>query len=151
MYLIAVKAAADIVSGKIKLGKKKSITGKLTTMLFYVIIYSNVATKSIIYVTFLTDRVTDFAFSTNFVKNKVFETAKGKVMKQTKGLYPAPLRILDVVRTGLDKGAVAGYAAEAKAFGELAMTPEARGLISLFHGQTECKKNAFGEPKRPAK
>lgn len=120
---IAVKTAGDIASGKIKLGKKKSVK----------------------------DRLMDMAFSTNFVKNKIFETAKGKVMKQTKGLYPAPLRILDVVRTGMDKGAVAGYAAEAKAFGELAMTSEARGLISLFHGQTECKKNAFGAPQRPPK
>ena len=25
------------------------------------------------------------------------------------------------------------------------MTPEAKGLISLFHGQTECKKNKFGK------
>lgn len=120
---VAVKTASDIVSGTVKLGKKKSITQTLT----------------------------DIAFGTTFVKNKVFETAKGKVMKQTKGLYPAPLKILDVVRTGLDKGPVAGYAAEARAFGELSQTPEARGLMSLFHGQTECKKNAFGEPKRPAK
>jgi len=59
--------------------------------------------------------------------------------------------VLQVVRTGLDKGPVAGYAAEANAFGELAMTPESKGLISLFHGQTECKKNAFGEPKRAPK
>ena len=29
--------------------------------------------------------------------------AKGKVMKQTNGLYPAPLKILDVLRTGCDK------------------------------------------------
>ena len=32
------------------------------------------------------------------VKDYVFKTAKGKVMKQTNGLYPAPLRILEVVR-----------------------------------------------------
>jgi enoyl-CoA hydratase/long-chain 3-hydroxyacyl-CoA dehydrogenase len=120
---VAVKTASDIASGRIKLGKKKSVK----------------------------DYLMNFALSTTFVKNKVFETAKGKVMKQTKGLYPSPLKILDVVRTGMDKGSVAGYAAEAKAFGELAMTPEARGLISLFHGQTECKKNAFGKPERPAK
>ena len=72
-------------------------------------------------------------------------------MKQSGGLYPAPLKIVDVVRTGLDKGIEAGYEAEAKAFGDLAMTPHSKGLMSLFHGQTECKKNRFGNPERPVK
>merc|ERR1719398_101166 len=65
-------------------------------------------------------------------------------MKQTNGLYPAPLRILEVVREGLDKGAAKGYEAEHTKFGELCVTPEAKGLISLFHGQTDCKKNTVG-------
>ena len=37
-----------------------------------------------------------------------------------------------------------GYAAEA-------MTPESKGLISLFHGQTDCKKNRIDKPEKPAK
>ena len=36
-------------------------------------------------------------------------------------------------------------------FGELVATSESRGLISLFHGQTECKKNKFGPPENPSK
>merc|ERR1711970_345742 len=36
--------------------------------------------------------------------------------------------------------------AENTKFGELTVTPEAKGLMSLFHGQTECKKNHFGKP-----
>merc|ERR1712117_300112 len=35
-------------------------------------------------------------------------------------------------------------------FGELVATSESRGLISLFHGQTECKKNKFGAPAKPS-
>ena len=35
-----------------------------------------------------------------------------KVMKQTNGLYPAPLKILEVLREGLDEGAAKGYIAE---------------------------------------
>lgn len=31
------------------------------------------------------------------------------------------------------------------------MTPESKGLIGLFRGQTECKKNRFGKPEKPAK
>jgi enoyl-CoA hydratase/long-chain 3-hydroxyacyl-CoA dehydrogenase len=57
-------------------------------------------------------------------------------------------QILDVVRTGLEKGQRAGYEAESVAFGELAMTPQSKGLIGLFRGQTECKKNRFGVPKQ---
>ena len=85
------------------------------------------------------------------VKDYVFNAAKKKVMKQTNGLYPSPLKILDVIRAGLDKGGQAGYDAEADGFGHLSATPESKGLISLFHGQTECKKNKFGKPERPVK
>ncbi|ODN04707.1 Trifunctional enzyme subunit alpha, mitochondrial [Orchesella cincta] len=120
---IAIKTAQGLADGTVKSSKKKSGM----------------------------DKVMDFALKFQFVKNKVFEKAKGQVMKQTKGVYPAPLKILEVVRTGLDKGPAAGYEAEANGFGHLAMTPESKGLISLFHGQTECKKNAFGKPQRPAK
>lgn len=49
------------------------------------------------------------------------------------------------------KGKEAGYEAERKGFGDLAMTPESKGLISLFRGQTECKKNRFGNPEKPIK
>ena len=47
-------------------------------------------------------------------------------------------------RTGPNKGVKDGYAAEV-------MTPEYKGLISLFHGQTDCKKNRFGKPEKPVK
>lgn len=58
---------------------------------------------------------------------------------------------MDVIRTGLDKGQAAGYEAEAKGFGELAMTPQSKGLISLFQGQTQCKKSRFGKPAKEFK
>lgn len=31
------------------------------------------------------------------------------------------------------------------------MTPESKGLIGLFRGQTECKKNRFGAPQQKVK
>lgn len=46
---------------------------------------------------------------------------------------------------GVDNGPKAGFEAEAQGFGELAMTPQCKGLIGLFRGQTECKKNRFGK------
>lgn len=99
----------------------------------------------------LVQKLTKWAFSIDKVKDYVFNTAKGKVMKQTQGLYPAPLKILDVIRAGLDKGQSEGYKAERDGFGQLCATSESRALISLFHGQTECKKNKFGKPAKPAK
>lgn len=69
-------------------------------------------------------------------------------MKQTMGNYPAPLKILQVVRTGIVKGAAAGYEAEAKAFAELSQTPQSVALIGLFTGSTDCKKNKYGTGKK---
>jgi len=56
-----------------------------------------------------------------------------------------------VIRVGVDKGPDAGYEAESKGFAELAMTPQSKGLMGLFKGQTECKKNRFGTPKTQIK
>ena len=43
--------------------------------------------------------MTKTALGYDQVKDYVFNTAKGKVMKQTNGLYPAPLKILEVLRS----------------------------------------------------
>lgn len=51
----------------------------------------------------------------------------------------------------MDKGKTAGYEAERNGFGELSATPQSKGLIGLFRGQTECKKNRFGPPPTKAK
>jgi len=98
-----------------------------------------------------TAKATKTALGMGPVKDYVFKQAKGMVMKQTNGLYPAPLKILEAVRTGLDSGPTVGYKAERDKFGELVATTESKGLISLFHGQTECKKNKFGPPANPSK
>lgn len=95
--------------------------------------------------------MTDKAFEYDFIRNYVFNQAKAKVMAQTKGLYPAPLKILEVIKTGIEKGPEAGYEAEAKGFAELGVTNESKALINLFHGHTACKKNRFGAPKIEAK
>ena len=44
----------------------------------------------------LTEKVTNYVLSIDKAKDYVFDQAKGKVMKQTQGLYPAPLKILEV-------------------------------------------------------
>lgn len=98
----------------------------------------------------LKDNIMSKALEYEFVRNFIFNKAKQTVMAQTKGLYPAPLKILDVVRTGVEKGPEHGFPAEAQGFGELGMTSESKSLISIFYAQTACKKNRFGNPKQPA-
>ena len=50
-----------------------------------------------------------------------------------------------MIETGLSQGSSSGYAAEAKAFGELAMTPQSRALRSIFFASTEVKKDPGSE------
>lgn len=55
-----------------------------------------------------------------------------------------------VMKVGLEKGRTEGYEAEADGFSDLAMTSESKALMSIYFGQTKCKKNRFGEPAKPA-
>lgn len=71
----------------------------------------------------------------------LFNMVGKKTEHKTKGNYPAAKRILEVIETGLAQGSSSGYAAEAKAFGELAMTPQSRALRNIFFASTEVKKD----------
>ncbi len=94
--------------------------------------------------------VRERALSDNRLGRKVvFDQAKKELLKKTSGNYPAPERILRVVRHGLEKGETAGFAAEAEAFGELVVTPEARALRHVFFCQQAAKK-FDGPPSGPA-
>ncbi|XP_003384336.1 PREDICTED: trifunctional enzyme subunit alpha, mitochondrial-like isoform X1 [Amphimedon queenslandica] len=83
------------------------------------------------------------------VRNYVFKQARTKVLKLTNGLYPAPMKIMECVRVGLEKGLAEGYEAESIGFRELGMGSQSKALKSLFFGQTKCKKNRFGAPSKP--
>lgn len=63
---VAVQVAGEIASGKIKINRQK--TGAV-------------------------EKLTEFAFGFDFVKDKVFAKAKEQVMKASGGLYPAPLKV----------------------------------------------------------
>ncbi len=75
-------------------------------------------------------------------RHLLFSKAKNLTLARTRGNYPAPLRILEVVRTGLERGLQAGLSAETKAFGDLAVSPEARELINIFFATTSLKKDS---------
>ncbi|CAB1335521.1 unnamed protein product [Coregonus sp. 'balchen'] len=101
---VAIQCARGIVNKKILLTKKKGMMQK----------------------------VQDYVMGIEFVRQQIYKNVTGKVMKMSKGLYPAPLKIIDN-------------------FGKLAMTSESNALIGLYHGQVACKKNRFGVPERPVK
>ena len=70
----------------------------------------------------------------------LFRMVEKKTQQKTHGNYPAAPRILDVVHTGLAQGRSSGYEAEARAFGELAMTPQSRALWHIFSPAPTSKK-----------
>ncbi|REL26166.1 fatty acid oxidation complex subunit alpha FadJ [Thalassotalea euphylliae] len=70
----------------------------------------------------------------------VFDQASKSVLAKTKGNYPAPLKIIDCVRTGVERSPAMGYQVEADHFGHLVMTPESEQLRNLFFATTEMKK-----------
>jgi 3-hydroxyacyl-CoA dehydrogenase / enoyl-CoA hydratase / 3-hydroxybutyryl-CoA epimerase len=70
----------------------------------------------------------------------VFRGARKQVLASTKGHYPAPLRALAIVETAISRGAAAGFAAEAQAIGELAISPISKNLVHIFHLMEAAKK-----------
>lgn len=120
---VAIQTALDLADKKLKIERKRPLVEAVTNY-------------------FLTRRP--------LLDSVVIRSAKDKVLKQTKGNYPAPLNILEVVRTGLTGPRETGYEEEAKHFGKLTQTNQSKALIGLFNGSTECKKNKYGDA-RPTK
>ncbi|MFP5305901.1 MAG: fatty acid oxidation complex subunit alpha FadJ [Gammaproteobacteria bacterium] len=90
------------------------------------------------------DEVLGLALEDNPLGRRVlFQQARKQSRAKTLGNYPAPERILDAVATGYAKGLKAGYAAEAQAFGELAMTEVSKQCRNIFFAQTALKKETF--------
>lgn len=78
-------------------------------------------------------------------RHALFALAQRETARKTHGNYPAAQRIIEVVRTGVERGSEAGHQAEARAFGELAMTPQSAALRSLFFASTALKKEGGAE------
>lgn len=69
---VAIQTAKDIAMGKIVVDRTK--TG-------------------------LVKKLTEYVMGMEWVQNKIFEKAGQQVMKQTGGLYPAPLKVCQTIRT----------------------------------------------------
>ncbi len=84
------------------------------------------------------------------VRKVVFDQARKKLLSKSRGNYPAPEKILDVVKLGLERGMTAGLEAEAEAFGSLVVSKEARALRHIYFSQQSLKKEGGGAPERSA-
>jgi 3-hydroxyacyl-CoA dehydrogenase/enoyl-CoA hydratase/3-hydroxybutyryl-CoA epimerase len=70
----------------------------------------------------------------------VLGRARRQTRAKTRGRYPAPLRAVDVLGTGLARGEGDGFDAEARAIGELAVLPVTKNLIHVFRLIEQGKK-----------
>lgn len=84
-------------------------------------------------------------------RDLVFRKAEQMVQKQTKGNYPAPLYILDCMRTGFEHGMKAGLKREAELFGLAVMTDVSKQLVDLFFNMTAKKKHPLAKNAKPVK
>lgn len=88
------------------------------------------------------EELTELALAENPLgRRMLFEQARKRLLSKTHGNYPAPERILEVVKLGLERGSRAGLQAEAEAFGELAVSAEATQLMKVFMATQELKKD----------
>lgn len=78
----------------------------------------------------------------------ILREARKRVLTETGGHYPAPLRILETVRRTLPLSIERALEVEARALGELIATPESKNLIHVFWLMERAKKRApAGEPR----
>jgi 3-hydroxyacyl-CoA dehydrogenase/enoyl-CoA hydratase/3-hydroxybutyryl-CoA epimerase len=77
----------------------------------------------------------------NFLTRKIiFQKAREQVMKNTKGFYPAPLKILEVLETGAGKNRSDYLSMEAQAFAELSQSVQSKNLQHIFFLTDNSKK-----------
>ncbi|KAA0188639.1 Hydroxyacyl-coenzyme A dehydrogenase, partial [Fasciolopsis buskii] len=91
------------------------------------------------------------ALEVESLRHLFFNRVRQQVMETTRGLYPAPLKIIELFEASVAKGSKLGYELESKMFGELAMTSECKALIGLFFGRTQCRKHRLPAPKKLVK
>ncbi len=79
--------------------------------------------------------------TTEFGRKIIFDKALQTVNKKTKGNYPAPAKIIDCVKVGMESGFEKGLETEASHFGDLVVSKESAQLMNIFFATTELKKD----------
>ena len=76
------------------------------------------------------------------VRNRILAAARRQTLERTYENYPAPLRLLEVVKTGRDQGVAAGLTAEREAILQLMRTEATRNLLRVFFLRQGAKRRA---------
>ena len=79
------------------------------------------------------------------IRDLIINHARKSVLKKTRGNYPAPLMMLDIIQNALGKPLDEALSLEAEGFGQLTQTAEAKQLIKLYFAQTALKKANYVE------
>ena len=86
----------------------------------------------------------------NFLTRKIiFQKAREKVLETSKGFYPAPLKILEVLESGAGKVRADYLAIEALAFAELSQSIQSNNLQHIFF-LTDASKKLDNKDKLPS-
>jgi len=88
---------------------------------------------------------------TSIGRGILFSQATKQTLAKTHGNYPAPLRIIDAVKAGVNSGIEYGLQVEARHFGELCMTPVSANLRNLIFATTQMKKESGAGDVKPRK
>ncbi len=75
-------------------------------------------------------------------RSLLFREARKKLLRKTRGHYPAPEKALQAVQQGYERGFEKGLLLEARLFGELAVSDVARRLMEIFFATTALKKDS---------
>lgn len=76
------------------------------------------------------------------VRKRVLDAARKQTLATTYGNYPAPIKLLDVLETGYERGMDAGFEAERRAIVDLGETDAGRNLLRLFFLRQGAKSAA---------
>jgi 3-hydroxyacyl-CoA dehydrogenase / enoyl-CoA hydratase / 3-hydroxybutyryl-CoA epimerase len=77
----------------------------------------------------------------NFLTRKIiFQKAREKVMQTSKGFYPSPLKILEVLEASAGKTRADALQKEAEAFAELSQSSQSKNLQHIFFLTDNTKK-----------
>lgn len=88
----------------------------------------------------------------SLLRSSVHRNARARLMAKTRGLYPAPLKALEVVMAGFDRPRDEALRLEQDGLAELMLTPECANLIRVFFLQERAKKIRVADapPESPA-
>jgi len=85
------------------------------------------------------------------LRNAILSQARGRVLRETHGHYPAPLEIIRVLRATWGARIAEGLATEREAVCKLLFTPESKSLRGIFKLREEAKRRPETTRARPVR